>query len=482
MEIGKNSEQICFMLLLYTIIIINKWLIFRHRFYTTNYKNMLQSKLQTKGEYMKMVKMSLLTALLVGSSAFAIENTKISGNANLFYSTDDSGKSELFDKTTSTADIGLNLNVTSDLIKNDSVSISGGAGYTALTSLGLENNLVSGVWGGAHSLTTPTGASFGAPAGAKVENASWFNEAWIAATSAKTTVKVGRMELDTPLAFTETWSIEKNTFEAALLINQDIPDTTIVTTYIGNGNGTEGFGQTTLANGSAGTTGVLVNTNGKFGTYGTDGAYAAGIINNSFKPLTFQAWYYDVSKLAQAYWLQADIECSLVDGLLIGAQYSGVKQDVSGSKEDNAYAVMLGYDWTDILTAKVAYSGVNKDGSLGRAAFNTATDSTYAQTKLYTETWWNYGQVTMSDTTTTNVTIESPVQGIFDLGLYVYMIDHGKESLNADGSVAKDLTEITLSASKSFGPLDAALVAINTDVDGADDSVNIVQVYLTLNF
>ena len=105
------------------------------------------------------------------------------------------------------------------------MTVSAGLKGTILTTLGLENNLVSNVWGGAHTATTATGATYGgALGGAKVENASWVNEAWVALSAGKSTAKLGRMELDTPLAFTETWTIEQNSFEAAVLINQDLPD------------------------------------------------------------------------------------------------------------------------------------------------------------------------------------------------------------------------------------------------------------------
>ena len=92
---------------------------------------------------------------------------------------------------------------------------------TVLTTLGLENNFVSNVWGGAHGATLGEGNTYAALlGGAKVDNANWFNEAWAAITLGHTTAKVGRMELDTPLAFTETWSIERNSFEGAVLLNQ----------------------------------------------------------------------------------------------------------------------------------------------------------------------------------------------------------------------------------------------------------------------
>ena len=419
---------------------------------------------------MKFTKMSLVAALLIGSSAFAIENTKVSGDANLFYGTTDAGSNSLFDKDNSAADAALNLNVTTDLVKNSTVAISAGAGYTVLSTLGLENNLVSAVWGGAHGATA-NGSSFGV----KVNNANWMNEAWIAATAGKTTAKIGRMELDTPMVFTEKWSIEKNTFEAAVLINQDIPDTTLVGAYVGNGNGTETFGGGATAGGAG--IGQVVNVNGQFETFGTNGAYAVGAINNSFKPLTVQAWYYQLTQLASAYWLQADLN---MKGVLAGAQYSSDKLLNNSNKSDNVYALMLGYDMKGVATVKVAYSSVNEGGDLGRAGFNTATDASTAQSKLYTEAWWNYGKVTQSDTDSWNVTVTSPVQGLFDLGVYY---------TNADQSAAagdNDLSELTLTAGKSFGPLDATLAYVYSDVKTAtpndDETSNMIQAYLTLNF
>jgi hypothetical protein len=438
---------------------------------------------------MKIVKMSLVAALLVGSSAFAIENIKVSGDAQLMYDTTDAKgttsqalvgnttkSGDLFDKDSSAADAGLHLNLTADLVKNDYVSISAGAGYTVLSTLGLENNLVSNVFGSSHTAVASADADYAG--GAKVENANWFNEAWIAATAGKTTVKIGRMELDTPLAFTEKWSIERNTFEAAVVINQDIKDTTLVGAYVGNGNGSETFGEDLNSNvaGLGLAVGGVVNGNGDFATYGTNGAYAVGAINNSFKPLTVQAWYYDVTRVAQAYWLQADLD---VDGILAGAQYSYV--DVSdfvnyttsatnASVDSDVYAFMLGYTMKDVVTAKIAYSQVGKDFAAG---FNTATSTGTAQSKLYTEAWWSYGQVTQADTSAVNLTLTSPVQGIVDLGLYVTLVDHEPAK--------SDLTEVAVTAGKKFGPLDATLAYINTDVDGGD-TANRVQAYLTLNF
>jgi hypothetical protein len=427
---------------------------------------------------MKFTKMSLVAALLIGSSAFAIENTKVTGDVSLYYMTTDDNtfgttthSGNLFSADQSAADIGLNLNLTTDLFKNDAVAISAGAGMTALATLGLEQVLVDNVWGGAHGITGNTSGR-----GAHVDTPVWMNEAWLAVTTGKTTAKLGRMTLDTPLAFTETWTIEKNTFEAVVLINQDIPNTTLVGAYVGNGNGTENLHGGLLIAGPV-STAAVVNQGGEFDTYGQSGAYAIGAINNSFEPLTVQAWYYAVKDVANAYWLQADLN---IDGIIAGAQYTDVSAVAANTKSDNVYALMIGYDMKDTVTAKLAYSQTNDNGSIGYAGFNTATAVGTAKSKLYTEAWWNYGQVTQRDTSAINLTVESPVNGMVDLGLYMTMIDHGA---NASANANTKPLEATLTAGKSFGPLDvtAAYIYFDKDQTGVSAS-NSIQAYLTVNF
>ncbi len=155
----------------------------------------------------------------------------------------------------------------------------------------------------------------------------------------KLLLKSGRMELDTPLAFSEKWSVVPNTFEGAVVINQDIPDTTLVGAWVGKGNGgAAAYGlnplttpYTVVPAGTPGSVGVFVGIDGgvvqpggAFDTFVNGGAYAAAIVNNSFKPLVAQAWYYNVINVADAYWLQADWDCQLVKGVKVGVQYANM--------------------------------------------------------------------------------------------------------------------------------------------------------------
>jgi len=431
--------------------------------------------------------MSLIAALALTANMYAVDNVKVNGSAKLFYGTMDSdkaGAADMFDKDASYGDAALELGVTADLTEG----VSAGATFNAVSTLGLENNLVSGTWSNAHGASGSTGASY--LGGAQVDDASWFSEAWIAGTALDTTVKVGRQELDTPLAFTEKWGIDKNTFEAAVVINKSVPDTTIVAAWVGKSNGSADDEAGIINSLDAAAAGYVAE-GGKFNTFAKDGAYAFAVVNNSFKPVTAQAWYYDLQGLAKAYWLQADLN---MDGILAGAQYTNVDPDLEGLNaylggagltavdDTTAYSVMVGYEIKDTVKVKAAFSSVDDKGPLGVA--NTATGGAATlggQSKLYTEMWWAYGNVSAVGADSWSLTAEATVADI-DLLAGYYFAD-----VDPEGAANEEVTEIALTASKSFGPLDTCVALVMDDLDDKvddtqDETVTTLQVYLTYNF
>lgn len=454
---------------------------------------------------MKLVKMSLAAAVLLGASAFAVDNIKVSGDAKLYYSTNNqelaSGSGtksdELFSKSNASADTAVRVGVTGDLTKGVSFGMTG----YAVSTLGLENNLVNGTWTGAHDAHTGTPNAYH-----QVDDQAWMGEAWIAATVGKTTAKLGRMELDTPLAFSEKWSIVPNTFDAAVLINQDLPDTTLVGAWVGKGNGTNAVSrasgisivnfatnnQSGLDSNGLALDGGVVGAGANFGTFAHGGAYAVAAINNSIKPLVAQAWYYNVAGIADAYWLQADWDCQLIKDVKVGVQYANMspkgvlKTAIPTIKDSSAYAVKLAYAGVKNLNVSAAYSSTDKDGTLKIA--NVATNNLNgAQSKLFTETKWNYGYVGAPGADTVNVAAEYNVEGIAKLGASATCVS-AKAGTN---TVSDSMNEVALTASKSFGPLDAKLAYISTDTSASTASLtalnggkrfDTVQAYLTLNF
>ncbi|MCX6052615.1 MAG: hypothetical protein NTZ60_08905 [Campylobacterales bacterium] len=436
---------------------------------------------------MKFTKMSLVAALLIGSSAFAIENIKVAGDAKLFYTTQDdkyaTTDASLFDKKSSTGQAALGLGATADL----TTGVSAGAHLTGLSTLGLQEQLVNNVWEGTNG----------------TKDYYLFDEAWLAGTVANTTAKVGRMTLDTPLVFTEKWSIAKNTFEAGVLLNTDIPDTTVVGAYVGGTNSNNIVNPVTGSsreNGSQFTGfGNAVGTMQKVDSKGQtnfsqfyNGAYAIGAINNSFKPLTAQAWYYNATQYLNAYWVQADLS---INNILAGLQYTSVNYTkstelpIAKNASNNAVAAMLGYELKDTFTAKASYSQTGKEEDSGLPhGLGSGGNLAGSQSKLYTEAWWNYGKVTKADTKAFNITLTAPVADLFTTGLYYTQGINGKNGVSNPTEI--DFKEATLEATKAFGPLAVGIYYIYTQDDGVNikagdtkgSAYNTVQTYLTYSF
>jgi imipenem/basic amino acid-specific outer membrane pore len=419
---------------------------------------------------MKLVKMSLVAAVVMGANLFAIDNIKVSGDAKLFYSTDNADavsapQDGLFGQANSVADTALRIAVTGDLLKDVSFGVTG----YAVSTLGLENNLVSNTWAGSRD---------------GVQDSAWLGELWMAATLGKTTAKVGRMELDTPFVFSEKWSIVPNTFNAVVLMNTDIPDTTVVGAWVGQGNGLN----TINANANSGPGWDYMGKD--FGTFASSGAYAAGVINNSFKPLIAQGWYYNVSDVADAYWLQADWDCQLIEGVKVGVQYGNMDPKDSfaavETKDSSAYAVKVAYSGVKDLTLAAAYSSADEDnGALEIANVATANTGSYsgkfaAQTKLYTEAWWNYGYVGQAGADAIMLS------AAYDAGVAQLYAQYTDIEIQPTGAAtANDVTEVTLTATKSFGPLSATLAYIwaddNTGINNSK-AYDTVQAYFVLSF
>ncbi|QSZ40646.1 hypothetical protein GJV85_00435 [Sulfurimonas aquatica] len=411
---------------------------------------------------MKLLKISTVAALLVSANVYAVENVKVGGDAKLFYGTQDAGwfsgaDSGLFEKDASYADFGVSLGVTADLMEN----VKAGVKAQLITTLGLENDIVVGGWSSAHSSESGT-----------LKTTEWISEAWIEGKIGNTTGTIGRMTLDTPLVFTETWSMDYNTFEAITITNEDIPDTTLTGMFVGQSNG-YGSGGTADAN--------VMASGGAFSKLGSDGAFIVGATNNSVKPLTAQAWYYNLPNTLDAFWLQADVD---YEGIIAGAQYTTINSD-GGTDSDTAFAVKLGYAIPDIATITAAYSSVGDKGDRG-GVYNIATDGQYSGTAsaLYTEFWWWFQTASVTGANTMTLSAEGSVADV-DLFLGLY----SAEIKPATSTTTDKVDEITFTASKSFGPIDTSIALMydmfDTDaVKGPNymEDLTSFQVYLTYNY
>src|SRR4030066_85191 len=64
------------------------------------------------------------------------------------------------------------------------------------------------------------------------KTASWLGEAFLSYKKNNTLINFGRQNLKSPLINSDDWAVFPNNFEAILLQNSDLPDTTVAIYYV----------------------------------------------------------------------------------------------------------------------------------------------------------------------------------------------------------------------------------------------------------
>jgi len=190
-----------------------------------------------------------------------------SGQAVVYYQTSDAfGNGDLFEQATSIADAGLKLGaVNKDLFGG----IGAGVEVNGLTTLGLEHSVVSNVM-----------EAFGS----KIKG-GWISQAYLTYAAGNTSFKVGRQELPkslSPFAFSEGWNVFKNSFDAAVVVNTDLPSTTLVGAWVHAANSTAPFAREDAS--------TDISQFGKLNE--NDGVYMLTAQNKAIDGLTLTGTYY----------------------------------------------------------------------------------------------------------------------------------------------------------------------------------------------
>ncbi len=431
---------------------------------------------------MKFTKLSLVAALAV-SSAFAggdiapVEPAaaapvevaspwSFSGDAKLYYSSTDSDTVDLFSKASAIGQAAISADIGYALNNNWKIN----AGLTGLATLGLDDSVVSGVWLFAGANADETGTL---PL-TSVGDALWIDTLNVTGTAfdGKATFVIGRQELDTPLVFTEKWSIAANTFDAAVALVKPTDAITLVAGYIYDGNGNGARISTFDSN-----EGGFTHDDGYMPAVTDNGAWTVAAVA-TIGDVTAQVWYYDVMDIADAAWVQADANFG---GIALGAQYSwmGPKDVLDGLDDSSAFAVKVGYNLNG-LDMWAAYSSVDKDGviPIANTATMVGTIGWGVQSKLYTEAWWNYGFVGQPGADTFAVAANYKLNN-YNLGAQYTSVSGAVNKL-ADATEGADMDELTLLAGTEFMGLDVQLAYIYADYGVTDN--NTVQAYLTYKF
>jgi hypothetical protein len=323
----------------------------------------------------KIILSAAVAAMAFSTSAMAADkgiDIVTNGQAVVYYEThDDNGAvdTSLFDRDDSVANVGLQLDLSADLGNN----FTFGSQLTYLGTAGLEKNLVSNVKQGIYGSDGDTTNEFA------------VTKLFVAKQIANTTVKIGRQELPqslSPLAFSEGWNVFKNTFDAIVAINTDIPNTTLVAAYVSGGTGMSLDSHADLA-------------------AGVDGeAYMITAQTTAIPMTTLTGSYYTLKHVlgdnttldghdgvgADAYWIDAQIGKDLPMGLTLGLQLAEIDPDTLD--DTKAWGAKISAKPMEALSVSLAYTDVN-DGAV--AMRNTGTN---IKTALYTQMVYNQNAIT----------------------------------------------------------------------------------------
>jgi len=300
-----------------------------------------------------------------------------SGQAVVYYqTTDKSVARDLFDQESSRADFGLQLRAVN---KDVFAGIGAGVEVSGLSTLNLENWMVSDVMQGTGKV-----AALGNDLD-DVTDGGWISQMYLTYGFGNTTLKLGRQELPkalSPFAFSENWNVFKNTFDAALVVNTDIANTTIVGAWVGGAN------HNGLGAGADLTDFNSVNDD--------DGIYMLTVQNKSIEGLTLTGTYYYAADFANnngvaagtedAHILWGDANYKFGDYCVAGQVGTIMDDDFDKYNEDDvvAFGLKAGGNF-GMFDASIAYSNVNDGGvavgSHKKGLFNVGG----VKTPLYTQ-------------------------------------------------------------------------------------------------
>lgn len=264
--------------------------------------------------------------------------------------------------------------------------------FTKKSAAGVEDS----IWTNGGNLSVTTGSYYGFDAGvtfqtgrvATVEGSGFnaemnadgsaLSEAYIQYAIDKTSFKAGRQYLSSPLIAVSGSRMFKQSFEAYMLSNTDLPNTTLVAGYV-----TKYQNRTSSSSGS-----TTIGDAPFFVDVGSDGAYSLYAKNTSIANLTLQSQYIVLTldphdKKA----LYADATYKIGD-IILGAQLYNTD---NGSASDNGQLFGIKAEKTFFgVHAKVAYTTTGSDqhqqtvfNGLGSAADAVFTATAVGSTNTY---------------------------------------------------------------------------------------------------
>jgi hypothetical protein len=326
--------------------------------------SMIASTMIMAGGDIAPVESAVVTPVSVAESGW-----KFSGQGVVYYEADYHwgwNDNNLFDKESSFINTGLQLTATND-------NLIGGIGFgvqlNGLGTLGLDEDV----------------ASYPMQTAGDTLNGAYISQLYLTYGMGNTSLKVGRQELPkalSPFAYSEDWNVFKNTFNAALVVNTDIPNTTLVGAWVKDAN------HNSSRDDSYYNFPYYASNMNEFNKVnGNDGIWMLTAQNRSIDNLTLTGSYYYVPNYSNNFfwmtpnkdlnilWADAQYDAGFAN---IGLQGGTIMCDAIDT-DTKAFGAKISGKVFDVVNASLAYSHVN-DSNLGIFQVGGTSSTLYTDT------------------------------------------------------------------------------------------------------
>lgn len=244
-----------------------------------------------------------------------------------------------------------------------------------------------------------------------------LGEAYVQYDIGKTTVKVGRQQLDTPLAGSDDIRLVPNMFEAYTLINTDLADTTLVVSHVTKMSGLDSLSTDKKFDSFV----SMSDAAGIQGITGSKAVTVAGAIYAGLKDTSLQVWNYYGYDMVNATYADATYTPKLTSDLTLTLAAQVSKTAEMGKLKDAWVSANTSYE---LYGAKAAVAS-ESTGLTGTLAYNKVTGNDKTVTLF--GYWGGYPEYAIADEFWMNslkagnyMAKSSVMRAAVDLGLGAY--------------------------------------------------------------
>lgn len=182
--------------------------------------------------------------------------------------------------------------------------------------------------------------------GSNAQSYAYFAEAYLDYSANDVSVRIGRQQIDTPLADTDDVRMHPNTFEAAMATYTGFEQNTLIGGYIKRFAGYD--------------SGNNISEYKPLDGLDSRGAALFGLANESIENLALQGWYYKIDNIANAVYIDSVYTMAINDAIdtELSVQYSHFSEERNSNVDGDVYG--MGAKATiGMVILGVAYNSVN---------------------------------------------------------------------------------------------------------------------------